>query len=280
MNTVIDSFIFYNELELLEFRLKLLYEYVDHFVIVEADKTFSGKDKPFYFEQSAERFAWARDKIVYHKASLSLDGLLQPDKLQYYYHRDSDYFKLEFQHRNAIATACEPFDDSTILFISDLDEIPSREAIIFAKNSKKRLFMPFRNYTIEHQLFYYKLDYQVQPPTRGTVITTVGTMRGLSPQTLRNRRSRLPLLPRGGWHLSYFGDSHFIANKIESFAHQEFNRDDIKDHDYIARCVENGLDLFGREDISLTRVPRSVFPEYFLTLAETNEPFFFCATRN
>jgi len=39
---VIDSFLFNNELELLELRLKVLYDYVDKFVIVEGDHTFRG----------------------------------------------------------------------------------------------------------------------------------------------------------------------------------------------------------------------------------------------
>ena len=30
---------------------------------------------------------------------------------------------------------------------------------------------------------------------------------------------------RGGWHLSYFGDFNFIKNKLNNFAHQEYNSD-------------------------------------------------------
>jgi len=33
----------------------------------------------------------------------------------------------------------------------------------------------------------------------------------------------------GGWHLSYFGDINFIKNKINNFAHQEFNNNNFTD---------------------------------------------------
>ena len=39
---VIDTFLYYNEIELLELRLKVLYDYVDRFVIVEGDHTHKG----------------------------------------------------------------------------------------------------------------------------------------------------------------------------------------------------------------------------------------------
>ena len=67
---LIDSFTFFNEYEILDFRLRLLYPYIDKFVIVESDHTFSGKPKPYNFLANRDRYAWAMDKIVYyqHKA--------------------------------------------------------------------------------------------------------------------------------------------------------------------------------------------------------------------
>ena len=44
-----DCFLFFNELDLLEIRLNLLYSYVDYFVIVESEITFQGNLKEFIF---------------------------------------------------------------------------------------------------------------------------------------------------------------------------------------------------------------------------------------
>ena len=45
---IIDTFTFFNELELLEFRLRLLDGYVDHFVIAESNLTHAGDPKPLF----------------------------------------------------------------------------------------------------------------------------------------------------------------------------------------------------------------------------------------
>ena len=37
---IIDSFIFYNELDLLNYRLSILNDYVDYFIIVESKYTY------------------------------------------------------------------------------------------------------------------------------------------------------------------------------------------------------------------------------------------------
>jgi len=42
---IYDSFTFFNEFELLEHRLRELYDHVDYFVLVEANRTFQDEPK-------------------------------------------------------------------------------------------------------------------------------------------------------------------------------------------------------------------------------------------
>ena len=46
---IYDCFPFNNELDILEIRLNILNDVVDKFILVEASKTQSLLDKPFYF---------------------------------------------------------------------------------------------------------------------------------------------------------------------------------------------------------------------------------------
>ena len=62
---VFDCFPFFNELELLEIRLRELSDVVDKFVLVEATKTHSGLDKPLYYLQHRSRFLDYFDKIIH-----------------------------------------------------------------------------------------------------------------------------------------------------------------------------------------------------------------------
>jgi hypothetical protein len=58
----------------------------------------------------------------------------------------------------------------------------------------------------------------------------------------------------GGWHLSYFGDKHFIRNKIQNFTHQEYNKEQFIDLDKIEEKIQNGLDIYDRKNTKLIRV--------------------------
>ena len=49
---IVDVFPFFNELDLLDIRLNVLDPHVDCFIISEATKTFSGLDKPLYYEEN------------------------------------------------------------------------------------------------------------------------------------------------------------------------------------------------------------------------------------
>ncbi len=69
-----DVFRFFNELDLLELRLNILDAHVDYFVLVEATKTFSGLDKPLYYQENKERFAKWNHKIIHHIITLSLSS--------------------------------------------------------------------------------------------------------------------------------------------------------------------------------------------------------------
>ena len=60
------------------------------------------------------------------------------------------------------------------------------------------------------------------------------------------RKLNLPVINNGGWHLSYFGDTNFIKNKLENFSHQEFNKSEYTDLDKIEKRVQNGECLFNK----------------------------------
>ena len=62
---IYDCFIFFNELELLELRLRELQSCVDFFVICEAPVTFRGKQKPLYYLENQSRFLEFKEKIIH-----------------------------------------------------------------------------------------------------------------------------------------------------------------------------------------------------------------------
>ena len=58
------------------------------------------------------------------------------------------------------------------------------------------------------------------------------------------RMSSWITIKQGGWHLSYFGNSSFISNKIKNFAHQEYNSTDYTDLNIIQKAISSFTDGF------------------------------------
>lgn len=248
---IIDSFIFNDELDILEFRLQLLWNKVDKFIIVEADKTHTGLDKPFHFQQNEKRFAFARDKIHHYMFSPDLEGLVFKTKPTQY-DPTHDCWKIENQQRNAIMDVADHFPEDSLLIISDCDEIPSWEAIDLAREYPLPL-------ACRQDLFYYNLTNMCNQDWRGSIFTTVGQAQVMTPQGLRDMRNSLTGISDGGWHLSWFGD---IKKKLSVQAHQELNTPEFNNDEHIAKCLAQKKDLFNR-NIDIMEVGSWIFPEYF-----------------
>ena len=61
---IIDCFLFYNELDMLEFRLTELNEHVNYFFILDSDFDFAGNKKDSIFELNKNRFDSWKEKII------------------------------------------------------------------------------------------------------------------------------------------------------------------------------------------------------------------------
>ena len=132
---IIDAFLFNNEQEIVDFRLRVLYPYVDYFLVVEADKTFSGKPKELTFVIPD----WAKDKILYKPLSLPvLPEYTAPEG----YDPSHICWKNEYAQRNYIGECLSEFDDNDILMLGDVDEIPTVEIVEKLKNISQSQ-MPF-----------------------------------------------------------------------------------------------------------------------------------------
>ena len=60
---IIDCFSYFNEKELLELRINLLYDHVDKFIICDADRTYDGKPKPFTCKKVIDILGLPQEKI-------------------------------------------------------------------------------------------------------------------------------------------------------------------------------------------------------------------------
>lgn len=237
---VVDCFIFYNELAMLDYRLNLLQDQVDYFVIVEAPLTFVGNVKEMFFtEEVRKKYAKFDHKIIH-----IVCDTLKP--------RGENPWNNETTQRNAIALGVASITDrlepTDLIMISDLDEIPNMSQI----RKSVDLLDAKSIGVLEQKLFYY--NFHCVHPGKWTFarVLTHACFRECyfsSAQKVRTGSgARQILIPDGGWHLSYFGDANFIRNKIENFSHQEFNNESIKNAQAVQEHIDNQTDLYNRAD--------------------------------
>ena len=139
---VIDCFIFYNELDMLEFRLNELNDVVDYFVLVECIKTHSNKDKELYFENNKNRFSKFLDKIIH---IIVKDNIPQTSRAW-----DREEYQRYCIHEGINKLNLNSDD---IIIIADLDEIPDAKTVLNIKNNNGLDGI----YYLEMDLYYYNL---------------------------------------------------------------------------------------------------------------------------
>jgi len=216
---IYDCFTFFNELDLLELRLKILNPVVDYFVLVEATKTHAGKSKPLYFEENKKRFKEWEKKIIhivvrdmpnpgkiYFKSNWKLSSVLGLGR-----------WKPEIYQRNQIKRGLNNCKNEDIILVSDLDEIPNpgkfQELINLVKKDKVVLF--------DQRLYKFFLNGFVSSGWEGTRACTFRNFKRMfGGKSDRLRRIRgikvridkfmnkkhpktLKVIKEGGWHFSY-----------------------------------------------------------------------------
>lgn len=242
MIRIIDCFIFYNELDLLTYRLNLLNDKVDYFVIVEATHTFVGKEKKLFFNDNKHLFEKFNKKIIH----------IIVDDLPYEYPNiniyNNDVWKNEYFQRNAISRGINRINDlsETDLFIlSDLDEIPDPR--ILDKIKQGDIIVDIK--ILEMDFYYYNLNTKFKSKWGLSKIISYKKYKELNISCNNIRNIECSKIENGGWHLSYFGDKYFIQNKIQNFSHQELNNSNFTDLSKIEERVQKSVDLYDRNFI-------------------------------
>ena len=78
-----------------------------------------------------------------------------------------------------------------------------------------------------------------------------GNRRNCDRIRMSNRKKNLTI-KNGGWHLSFFGNNKFIQNKINNYAHQEYNTQEVKNN--VDNNMKNGVGLFTNEKLTFIHI--------------------------
>lgn len=222
---ILDGFIFFNELDLLEIRMHELDPLVDRFIVVESTRTFTGKEKPLHFFDNVDRFRRFLPKVLHVVVDDMPDG--------------DDPWPREAHQRNAIMRGVEALgaSDDDLLIMTDVDEIPRLSALAAALPLAEVRGLTMRSY-----------GGWVNAPTGDWPYARIGPVRAFretSPQAVRH--SAATPIPDAGWHFSSVGGAKKVGEKLDAFSHQEFDVQKFNNRSWIEAYSKFGVGILGGE---------------------------------
>jgi beta-1,4-mannosyl-glycoprotein beta-1,4-N-acetylglucosaminyltransferase len=278
---VFDSFIFFNELELLEMRLNILNDVVDYFVITESPFTVSGNEKPLYYQENRDRFSKWNDKIINHiteEIPNDFSHMLQKTKYHVAYNDTDPYgtrfidLPIRFQralfNRNNSAFGIEKAgaSDEDLIITSDADEIINPYVL-----KDLSWFNSSNHYVAICNAYYYKLNFLYQDDWMGSRLCTWKHLKNTTIDQHRQDHKNAYRIEDAGWHFSFLGNAENFKLKLASYEHTENNTKDVISN--AEEKIERGLDPLNR-GMTYKAVPiDDSYPEYILQNQEKYSEF-------
>ena len=225
---IFDTFMYNNEAGQAYTRIWRYYPYVDYFIIIYCNTTFSGIPKPLSFEPFTKEIEQFKDKIYVFNYS--------GNNIAERYKHERRYWKLDFSERDSsIQFIEENFNPTSkdIITVSDCDEILTRRALRYIIDHPPddyyivpgKLYFPYYFHYIEDWNVSFVIRYRP-----GIILTKY---RGYGHAHTGNR-------PEFGFyfvtHCSFcFSNIQLYQNKLRSFSHQEHNRPPWNTNNWIFR---------------------------------------------
>jgi beta-1,4-mannosyl-glycoprotein beta-1,4-N-acetylglucosaminyltransferase len=262
-----DCILINDELDILDIRLNTLDSVIEKFVIVESDLTHSGKPKPLHFQENWSRFEKFKDKIihlVYHAHAVDPNNPNQS-------------WSNEGQQRNKFLEALsvqKPSDGFCL--VCDVDEIPRPDKLLYAKHISNETGMPVA-LSMNWSLYFLNYAYPTSRQFRGPYLYKPDQAQAVHARFNQSQydpsyfrwhmcapgyENDFPTLYEAGWHFSFMGGIEKVSRKLSSYAHTEWDREDVKSTDHVLRCMIRGVDLFNGTPDQLEIKPDDFLPEY------------------
>ena len=234
---IFDCFMYFDEEQVLDLRLNVLYQNVDYFVIVESIYNHKGEKRNLLFK--SQKFEKFNDKIiylVYDKIPQLVEPIKETDNEK---EKDGKYIMNALYRENAqrdfILEGLKSAKKDDLILISDVDEIPKLSSVNL--NQIKNEIILFKQ-----DMFYYKYNLSL-PNFKWTGTKAVKKKNLVSPQWLRNVKDRkypfyridtffsdkkyidIKIINDGGWHFSNIKSPEMIEHKLRSYLHhREFDQ--------------------------------------------------------
>lgn len=280
---LIDCFSYFNEKELLELRIRLLYDKVHKFVISEANQTHSGISKDYELHKVLENIDDPLNKIEVIQIDFSNSSEL-------------DNWKRERIQRDSVLQILHKFDDDCLFYFGDCDEVLNPNYIEWICNVAKenplnilRTPLDFLSCRADLRVF---TKYDTPAIWNSAYVSSKIHLGKYTPSQIRESFSLYGALETSdlkkhidfhniiitidsqevslGWHFSWMGDNQRRVTKYKSYLHYDHDflgKSGPKMAKYIEKYTpsEGKGDLLNRDDHILKRYDINLLPDLILS---------------
>lgn len=262
---IIDTIFFYDELEMLYFRLSELNEFVDEFIIMESEMDFKGNSKPLNYLQNIDMFKKWENKITYIPTPRidinDLKSLYEVIEFSKKFEKTNDIVEKNdlrfFQITTLIGHLLDKsYDYDDLILISDVDEIPDlSESMLFKPHLK------FGAILLRQTNFIWTTKYFNVIPNMGTLgfrfsrliaNTDLVYKAYFNKSIFSNKHFEII---DNGFHFSHFYDLEKTIQKLKLLHDKHFDYTINELDDKIKYCYENLISIkrnFEDKEYSLT----------------------------
>lgn len=202
---IIDTFMFNDEFEMLDIRLDISKKYVDKWIILEGNKTWSGVTKPYHFQSREKHY------LKKYGDRIQVIQLEIPDGYT--------GWQCENFSRASLQKGIDYCESNDIIIHSDLDEVLNPDLVndIIALMDKENKPV---NCTLD--MFIYHFNRKLYRTWSGNIVARKHMFK--NPQELykgdqhkKKNRSHCVRYPNiAGWHWTWIGDDERIKTKVQS----------------------------------------------------------------
>ena len=211
---IVDAFLFNDEFDMLDIRLAIMDSWVDRFVILEGDRTWSGTPKPWLLQARLDRYQQYQHKLTIIPLTVPADYL---------------NWQCENHSRRSLAAGLADLEPNDTVIHGDLDEVPDvgqLDQIIEYMDQHQRPV------SLRMEMYAWRFDQRLDRSWNGTVIARRHMFQ--DPQQLykgnnikRKDRSHCVLYPHtAGWHWTWIGDDQRIRSKVRSCIESQYRDPD------------------------------------------------------
>ena len=234
-----DCSTYFEEDMMMETRFNILNQYVDKFVVCEANFSHSGSKKKINFNK--DNFPKFKKKIIHLILENEPEDLEKNINYDLRVARSNSIKRISFQRDYIVKGLKEAHDDDFIMY-SDNDEIPDLSKVDFKNNQNEILIFKQKLFYYKFNLSYPKIDWFGTKACKFKNLESITWLRNIKNKrynffrldTLfsKTKYNNVKIIDNGGWHFTNLKTPKELLKKyLNDEMHSEFEikNDNLKD---------------------------------------------------